>query len=150
MAQIIWSTRCRVKVLLDIQQKFYWTSSRAIFLLLDVQQIFTLSSGCLVGSYFSATRHPVEDFYQTSSRKSSTRRLVEQKIWANECYKQLCSMYLPPTSRFKKRRHSSYTYSVLGLQTKNAERKKKYKSTTYLIYLLVPYCETQILLLKYL
>ena len=45
----------------DIKQKFYLTSSRAIFLLLDIQQIFTLSSGRLVGSYFSATRHLVEN-----------------------------------------------------------------------------------------
>ena len=83
MAQIIWSTRRLVKVLLGIQQKFYQTSSRAIFLLLDVQQIFTPSKRCLVGSYFSATRRLVENFYQTSSTKSSTRRLLEQKIWAN-------------------------------------------------------------------
>ena len=82
MAQIIWSTRRLVKVLLGIQQKFYQTSSRAIFLLLDVQQIFTPSKRRLVGSYFSATRRLVENFYQTSSTKSSTRRLVEQKIWA--------------------------------------------------------------------
>ena len=82
MAQIIWSTRSLVKVLLGIQQKFYQTSSRAIFLLLDVQQIFTPSKRRLVGSYFSATRRLVENFYQTSSTKSSTRRLVEQKIWA--------------------------------------------------------------------
>ena len=81
-AQIIWSTRRLVKVLLGIQQKFYQMSSRAIFLLLDVQQIFTPSKRCLVGSYFSATRRLVENFYQTSSTKSSTRRLVEQKIWA--------------------------------------------------------------------
>ena len=82
MAQIIWSTRCLVKVLLGIQQKFYQTSSRAIFLLLDVQQIFTPSKRRLVGSYYSATRHLVKNFYQTSSTKSSTRGLVEQKIWA--------------------------------------------------------------------
>ena len=83
MAQIIWSTRRLVKVLLGIQQKFYQMSSRAIFLLLDVYQIFTPSKRRLVGSYFSATRRLVENFYQTSSTKSSTRRLVEQKIWAN-------------------------------------------------------------------
>ena len=82
MTQIIWSTRRLVKVLLGIQQKFYQTSSRAIFLLLDVQQIFTPSKRRLVGSYFSATRRLVENFYQTSSTKSSTRCLVEQKIWA--------------------------------------------------------------------
>ena len=81
MAQIIQSTRRLVKVLLDIQQKFYWMFSRAIFLLLYVEKIFTPSSGHLVGSYFSATRHLVENFHQTSSRKSSTKRLVEQKIW---------------------------------------------------------------------
>ena len=68
MAQIILSTRHLVKVLPGIQQKFYQTSSRAIFLLLDVQQIFTPSKRCLVGSYFSATRCLVENFYQTSSR----------------------------------------------------------------------------------
>ena len=39
--------------------------------------------GITVGSYFSATRRLVENFYQTSSTKSSARRLVEQKIWAN-------------------------------------------------------------------
>ena len=83
MAQIIWSTRHLVKVLLGIQQKFYQTSSRAIFLLLDVQQIFTPSKRRLVGSYFSATRHLIENFYQPSSTKSSTTCLVEQKIWAN-------------------------------------------------------------------
>ena len=36
MAQIIWSTRRLVRVLLDIQSNFYWISSRAIFLLLLV------------------------------------------------------------------------------------------------------------------
>ena len=68
---------------LGIQQKFYQMSSRTIFLLLDVQQIFIPSKRCLVGSYFSATRCLVENFYQMSSTKSSTRRLVEQKIWAS-------------------------------------------------------------------
>ena len=49
LGQIIWSTRRLVKVLLDVQQKFYWKSSRAIFLLMEVQQIFTTSSRRLVG-----------------------------------------------------------------------------------------------------
>ena len=83
LAQIMQSARRLVKVLLGIQQKFYQTSIRAIFLLLDIQQIFTPSKRRLVASYFSATRHLVETFYQMSSTKSSTRRLVEQKIWAN-------------------------------------------------------------------
>ena len=98
MAQIIWSARRLVKVLLGIQQKFYQTSSRAIFLLLDVQQIFTPSKRRLVGSYFSATRHLIENFYQTSSTKSSTRRLVEQKIWANmhliQCFEIYMQIYI--------------------------------------------------------
>ena len=76
-------------------------SSRAIFLLLDVQQIFTPSKRRLVGSYFSATRRLVENFYQTSSTKSSTRCLVEQKIWAivlsysgKSYVVHICSMYV--------------------------------------------------------
>ena len=63
------------EILLDVQQIY--------FLPLDVQQIFTPSSRRLVGRYLSATRRLIENFYQTSSTKSSTRRLVEQKIWAN-------------------------------------------------------------------
>ena len=61
LAQIIWSTRRLVKVLLGIQQKFYQTSKRAIYLLLDIQQIFTPSKRCLVDSYFSATRCLVQN-----------------------------------------------------------------------------------------
>ena len=79
LAQIIWSTRHLVKVLLDIQQKFYWT--RAIFLLLEVQQIFTLSRGRLVGSYFSPTRRPVENFYQTSSKNPLLDVQQSRRFW---------------------------------------------------------------------
>ena len=87
-----------VKVLLGIQQKFYQMSSRAIFLLLEVQQIFTPSKRCLVGSYFSATTHLVENFCQTSSTNSSTRCQVEQKIWAIEGTDACCQLCYKKTN----------------------------------------------------
>ena len=76
MAQIIWSTKCLVKALLDIQQKFYLTSSRAIFATgrpVDIYSFQQTSSRQLFICYQTSNRKFLLDvqqkfLYQTSNR----------------------------------------------------------------------------------